>query len=130
MVWEFDLLLSQISSEVSSQDFSIIFLLHVTQKWVETRALSSTFEMASETQSVKVVTERCWMPPTNRASIVHDSYWPQSSRPISSHVQQCNKDKIKKSLCRSTASYLKLVNGKCVDKGTISSLHECVCACM
>ena len=128
MVWEFDLLLSQISSEVSSQDFSIIFLLHVTQKWVETRALLSTFEMASETQSVKVATERCWMPPTNCASI---SCMIATGLEVPDPFRvMCNKDKFEKSLCRSTASYLKLVNGKCVDKGTISSLHECVCACM
>ena len=35
----------------------------------------------------------------------------------------CSKEKFEKLLCRSTASYLKLVNGKCVDKGTISSLQ-------
>ncbi len=41
----------------------------------------------------------------------------------------CNKEKIKKSLCHSPASYLKLVNGTCVDKGTLSSLCRCVWAC-
>ena len=44
--------------------------------------------------------------------------------PFLGRVQQ---GKIEKSLCHSTASYLKLVNGNCVDKGTISSLRGCVC---
>ena len=43
--------------------------------------------------------------------------------PFLGYVQQ---GKIKKLLCHSTTSYLKLVNGKCVDKGMISSLRGCV----
>ena len=44
--------------------------------------------------------------------------------PFSGHVQQ---EKDREIALLSTAWYLKLENGKCVDKSTISSLSGCVC---
>ena len=61
----------------------------------------------------------------DHASIVHDSYWPRRSRPIFGS-RTCNKEMIDKSLCCSTASYLKLVNGKCVDKYDFSFVWVCL----
>ena len=47
----------------------------------------------------------------DRASIVHDCTGFEVPDPF---LVTCNKEKIERLLCRSTASYLKLVNGECV----------------
>ena len=46
--------------------------------------------------------------------------------PFSGHVQQGKNQEI----ALSFDSNLKLVNDKCVNKGTISSLRGCVCTCI